>query len=214
MEQSKRDIYILSDTKIEGVQNLQLIKTKPIALTIDISNFDALIFTSKNGVIHLDKVTKSWKEIPSYAISKQTAQVIQDKGGNLVFTGKKKHGDQFAEELIKKLQGKSTAFIGAKKVVSDLVDILEKNQIGCIHIPIYETECVVYKDKLQLSKNSIIIFSSPSTIDCFFKNIDWDKSYQAISIGKTTAKYFPSFINPIIAEDTSLQSCVQKALSL
>ena len=214
MKQSKRDIYILSDTKVDGAKNLQLIQTKLIDLKIDISSFDALIFTSKNGVLHLDEVTKIWKTIPSYAISDKTAQTILNKGGKLVFTGKKNHGDEFATELIQVLQGKKVAFVGAKKVVSNLVDILIKNKIECTHIPIYETKCVEYKQKQTLPKNSIIIFSSPSTINCFFKSVIWDESFQAISIGKTTAKYFPEFIQPIISNETSLKSCVEKALSL
>jgi len=214
MEQSNKNIYILSDTKVEGAKNLQLIKTKSLPLTIDIKNFDALIFTSKNGVIHLDTLTKDWQKIASYAISEKTAQAIQEKNGNLVFTGKKKHGDAFAKELIKKLQGQRVAFVGAKDVVSNLIEILVENKINCIHIPIYETSCIEYETKVKLEENTIIIFSSPSTIKCFFKNVNWKKSFQAIAIGHTTAKYFPKTITPIISEDTSLKSCVQKALSL
>jgi uroporphyrinogen-III synthase len=214
MKQLEKNIYILSNTKVDGAQNLQLIKTETIAPTIDITNFDALIFTSKNGIEHLDIQNDQWKQIPSYAISEKTANVITTKGGNLVFTGEKGHGDQFATELIEKLQGKKVAFVGAKNVVSNLVEILKENKIDCIHLAIYETKCVEYKKRKVLPKDSIIIFSSPSTIECFFKTIDWDESFQAISIGNTTAKYFPDFITPIISNNTSLESCVEKALSL
>ena len=209
-----KNIYILSDTQVDGAKNLQLIKTITLPLTQDIANFDALIYTSKNGVTHLDSLTKEWKQISSYAISKKTAEVIEKSQGNLAFTGLKGHGDEFAKELIEKLQGKKVAFIGAKEVVSNLVAILDENNIDCTHIPIYETQCVEYDRKKELPKNSIIIFSSPSTIKCFFKNVIWDESFQAISIGKTTAKYFPKHITPIISQDTSLESCVQTALSL
>jgi uroporphyrinogen-III synthase len=99
-------------------------------------------------------------------------------------------------------------------VVANLVEILNTNGVTCIHEPIYETSCVKYNEKITLPKNSIIIFSSPSTIECFFKNVIWDESFKAISIGNTTAKYFPKDIIPIISDNTSLNSCVQKALSL
>lgn len=214
MKESKKNIYILSDTKVDGAKNLQLIKTQPLPINRDITSFDALVFTSKNGVSHLDEFTQKWREIPSYAISEKTAEFIKKKQGNLVFTGQKGHGDQFAKELIKMLKAKQTAFIGAKHVVSNLVDILEENEIDCIHIPIYETICVEYESKIELPKHSIIIFSSPSTIECFFRNVIWDETFQAISIGKTTAKYFPESITPIISKETSLQSCVLSALSL
>ena len=61
----------------------------------------------------------------------------------------------------------------------------------------YNTKCKQKINKIP-EKNSIIIFSSPSTIKCFLNNFKWDSSYKAISIGKTTAKYFPDFIKPII----------------
>jgi len=214
MEQVKKNIYILSDTKVEGAKNLKLIQTNLISLTIDILTFDALIFTSKNGVIHLDNVTQNWKSIPSYAISEKTAQSIQSRGGNLVFTGKKGHGNQFAYELINQLKEKKVAFVGAQDVVSNLVGILKEHQIDCTHIPIYETSCIEHEKKIDLEENAIIIFSSPSTIECFLKTVSWKESFYAIAIGETTAKYFPKNITPIISEETSLKSCVQKALSL
>ena len=44
--------------------------------------------------------------------------------------------------------------------------------------------------------------------------MSWDESFKAISIGHTTAKYFPSNITPLIADTTSLESCVKKAIEL
>lgn len=214
MKQANKNIYILSDKKVEGAKNLELIKTEPLQLNQEITNFDALIFTSKNGIIHLDNATNDWRSIPSYAISEKTAEVIKAKGGNLCFTGQKHHGDGFAMELIEKLQTKKVAFVGAKDIVSNLVTILKNNKIECTHIPIYETKCVEYETKINLEENAIIIFSSPSTIECFFENVVWKESFQAISIGNTTAKYFPKNIIPLIAEHRSLESCVQKAMSL
>lgn len=214
MKQKQRAIYILSDAKLAGVINLRVIQTLPIQLLQDLSSFDALIFTSKNGIEHLNSFTDQWKQIPSYAISEKTAQLITKKGGKLVFTGSNGHGKEFARELSKELKGKKTAFIGAKNIVSNLVDILKDSGIDCVHIPIYETKCIEYKTKPVLEDDAVIIFSSPSTVECFFKNFKWEKGFDAISIGETTAKYFPKEIDPIIADNRSLQSCVEKALSL
>jgi len=210
----KKNIYILSDTPIEHAKNLPLIQTTPIQKEIDFSLYDAIIFTSKNGVKAIDAITKEWTKLPCYAISNKTAKTIKEHGGKIAFISEKKHGDEFATELIDKLQNKKVLFLGAKKVVANLVEILNINRVTCTHEPIYETSCIEYNEKVTLPKNSIIIFSSPSTIECFFKNINWDKSFKAISIGNTTAKYFPKDIIPIISDNTSLNSCVQKALSL
>lgn len=211
---NKKNIYILSDTFVEHAKNLPVIQTLPISKEIDFSSYNGIIFTSKNGVKSIDSQTNEWKRLPCYAISNKTAKTIKELGGKVAFISQEKHGNEFAQELIPLLQNKKVLFLGAKKVVANLVEILNSNNIECSHEPIYETSCVEYKEKITLPKNSIIIFSSPSTIECFFKNAYWDESFKAISIGHTTAKYFPKNIIPIISEHTSLSSCVQTALNL
>lgn len=209
-----KNIYILSDTPIEHAKNLPLIQTIPIKKKIDFSGFDALIFTSKNSVKAIDSMSNEWKKLPCFTISSKTAKVVKELGGKVAFISSEKHGNRFANELIPLLQNKKVLFLGAKKIVANLPQILNDNNVKCIHEPIYETSCVDYKEKITLPKNSIIIFSSPSTIECFLKNAIWDESFQAISIGDTTAKYFPEYIKPIFPQNTSLASCVQTALSL
>lgn len=207
-------IFILSDKKVNGAVNLPVIDIKYINQTINTENYDALIFTSKNAIKALDSMDENWKTIPSYVIAPQTAKVLESLDGNLCFVGEKNHGNDFAEELVEQLKGKKVLYIRGKKVISNLENILNENGVFCENKVVYETVCKQYKNRISLPKNSTIIFSSPSTIECFLKNITWDKSYKAISIGKTTAKYFPEYIVPIIADTTSLDSCVQKAIEV
>jgi uroporphyrinogen-III synthase len=84
----------------------------------------------------------------------------------------------------------------------------------CDDIIVYENRCNSDIKVKELPENSYIIFSSPSTIECFFKKFTWKESYTAISIGNTTAKYFPKEIIPVIADTTSLESCINKAIEL
>jgi len=206
---SLTNIYILSDKKIKGATNLPVFEVNFIKNNIDFSSYDALIFTSKNAIYSIDNFTNTWRDLPSYAIAPQTANVITNKGGNLAFIGKTNHGDQFALELIPLLKNKKVLYLRGDKVVSKLTKTLNQNNIQCDEIITYNTKC---KQNTKIpEKNSIIIFSSPSTIKCFLNNFNWDSSYKAISIGKTTAKYFPDFIKPIISDNTSLASCVKKA---
>ncbi|WP_289412189.1 uroporphyrinogen-III synthase [Sulfurovum zhangzhouensis] len=211
----RKNIYVLSDKQVNFAKNLPLIQTQVIEQDIDLTPYDALIFTSKNGVKYSDILLPSeWKKIPSYAISKQTAKQIKDLKGKVAFVGKEQHGDEFAFELLEHLAGKKVAYLGAQKIVSNMIDILKEHNIDCDYIPVYQTVCREYENKIKLPSDSIIIFSSPSTIECFFKKVSWDNSFTAISIGRTTAKYFPNDVKPIIADSTSLESCVCKALSL
>jgi uroporphyrinogen-III synthase len=208
------NIYILSDKKVAHAINLPMFEIRPLYKKIDYSVYDALIFTSKNAFLSIDKMDEEWKKKPAYVIAAQTAKILETLGGKLAFVGKTGHGNSFALEIADLLKGKRVLYLGPKEVVSNLVSILSENGVFCDAEVIYETVCKKYDEKIKLPKNSTIIFSSPSTIKCFFQNAEWDESYNAIAIGETTAKSFPSYIVPYIADTTSLESCVSKALEI
>ena len=214
IKNSNLNIYILSDKKVKWAKNLPVIKIETIKTNIDFSSYDALIFTSKNAIYSLDSYTHAWKTKPLYVIAPETAKIASDMVGKLKFVGKEKHGNEFAAELIPLLKNKKVLYIRGSRVVSDMVDILHSNDIVCDEAIIYKTVCINFKKKIKLPKKSVIIFSSPSTIECFLKNFQWDDSYKAISIGHTTKNYFPPFITPHVSETTSLDSCVKKAIEL
>jgi uroporphyrinogen-III synthase len=214
MKNSDKKIYILSHKKIKSTESLPMLDIKYLNQNIDLQSYDALIFTSKNAIKALDTMNKNWKNIPSYAIASQTAKVVKSLGGILTYIGKKNNGDEFANEIKEKLYGKKVLYVCGTKMVSKLVSILNQNGVSCYTLVIYQTICKHYKRKIVLPKESIIVFSSPSTIDCFLKNVTWDNSFRAISIGKTTSQYFPEYIIPTISDSTSLEACVQKALEL
>jgi len=214
MRNSRMNIYILSDKKVKWAKNLPVFEIEPIKQDVDFSDYDALIFTSKNAIYALDAMDKTWKKKPAYVIAPETAKIVKHLGGNLKFVGKEKHGDQFALEIVKKFQHQKLLYVRASKVVSNILDILNTNDIECDELIVYQTICKQFDKKVKLPKNTTIIFSSPSTIECFFKNISWDESFKAISIGNTTAQYFPPNITPVISDTTSLESCVKKAIEL
>lgn len=210
---SQKDIYLLSNTKQENINNLPIIEIKYLDFNIDLSSYDILLFTSKNSVTAIDKQHQKWKEIPSFAISAPTAKKIKELNGKLVYTGEAKSGDSFAYEIAEQLKGKKVLYIRAKKVVSKLRDILKNSGVELDEIIAYETVCKEYKEK-TFKNNSIFIFTSPSTIDCFFKSFKWDSSFKAVAIGETTADALPKDIEFYIAKDTSIQSCIDTANSL
>ncbi|APW65705.1 uroporphyrinogen III synthase [Poseidonibacter parvus] len=205
-------IYLLNNLKYEGVENLEVFGIEYIKSQIDLSKYDALIFTSKNAIYSLDSFNKSWKSIPSYAIAPKTANIINEYKGKLVFTGISSHGNDFAKELIPILKNKKALYIRALKTVSKITQILKENDIKIDELITYKTSCLQSSNKLE--KNSVFIFSAPSSVECFFKNYSWDNSYKAIVIGKTTAKYLPSNIKYQISEKTSIDECIKLAKQL
>lgn len=214
LQNSNKKIYVLSDKKVKWAKNLPVFEVKHLAFDGDFTSYDGLVFTSKNAIYSLAAQNKLWKKIPSYVIAPQTAKVLKSLGGNLKFVGKEKHGDAFAYELLEKLHGKKLLYLRGESVVSNLVGILNEGGVRCDEAVVYKTQCRVMPNKKALPKGSTIIFSSPSTIECFLKNFEWDESYRAIAIGKTTAAHMPKYIRAYIAETTSLDSCVKRALEL
>lgn len=211
---SRKNIYLLSDKKIKWAKNIPLFEIEHIKQEIIVENYDAIVFTSKNAIEAIESFNKNWKKIPCYVISSQSAKLVRALNGKLEFIGKEKHGNEFAYELVNRLKNKKVLYLRGEKVVSKLISIFKKNDIDCTDVVVYRNNYIKPRKKIVLPKGSKIIFSSPSTIEYFFKNFDWDDSFHAISIGKTTAKYFPEEIKPVFADDVSLESCVKKALEL
>ncbi|MBL6970465.1 MAG: uroporphyrinogen-III synthase [Campylobacterales bacterium] len=209
------NIYILSDKKVKGAINLPVFEIEFIPQDINLKVYDAIIFTSKNGIYSIDSFNQDWKDIPSYAIAPLTADVIKEYGGKLVYTSSQSYGDDFAQELIPILKDKKAIFLRAQKVISNLDGILKDADIDLVDIAIYKTVIKKSIDKsLQPPKGSTIIFSSPSTIDGFFTHFTWDDSYKAVAIGRVTAAHLPNEIDCKVAPKPSLSGCVEFASNL
>ena len=202
-------IYLLSNQIYTEVENLEVFKIEYIESKIDLLKYDALIFTSKNAIYSLESFNKDWKKIPSFAIAPKTAQVIEKLGGKIAFTGITSHGNDFAQELIELLKNKKVLYIKALKTVSNLVDILKNNDVLLDELVVYKTSCK--KSNVALENNSVFIFTSPSSVECFFQQYSWNDSYKAIVIGKTTALYLPKNVDYTISSETSIDECIKLA---
>lgn len=202
-------IYLLNDIKYDGVENLEVFGIEYIKSDVDLNDYDALIFTSKNAIYSIDSFNKDWINIPSYAIAPKTAQIIKEYKGSLVFTGESSHGNEFAKELIPLLKEKKVLYVRALKTVSKIVDILKENSVDINELICYKTSCK--KSDKNLEKGSTFLFTSPSSVSCFFKNYSWHESYKAIVIGRTTAKYLPDNIKYQISSKTSIEECIKLA---
>ena len=212
MENGELPIYILTDELQEGVLNYPVIKINFLSPSFSFENIDYLIFTSKNGVRGVDRLTNEWREIPSFAIGKATAKEIEKLGGKIEYIAKSSYGDEFAKEIIKKYKNKNFLFFRAKKIISPINEIFQNSSNSLKEVIIYETKC--NKPEEDLIKPSIIIFSSPSTVECFAK-INNFKNIKAIAIGKKTKKVLEKYTKDILMPSTpSIKGCIELAKSL
>jgi len=203
-------IYLLNNQKYDGIENLPVIKINYLTPKINFSNIDYLLFTSKNGVIGLDKISDKWKNIPAITIGEPTAKVVEKLGGKVKYVAKSSYGDELAKEILNNFEPSNILFSKAKIVLSDIVEVLEKNKFNVIQKITYETIC--NKIDKSLVENSIFIFTSPSTIKCFFKQFKWNSTFKAIAIGNRTASYFPEKI--VVSNIQTIDNCIKIAKNM
>ena len=153
----KRSIYLLSSTPIQGTIHLPLLTIEWIDIHIDFSLYDALIFTSKNGVRAMKYQSSEWKCKACYAIAPKTAQLLQDQGVDPIIVGHFNNGDAFARKLISYLTQQRALYVRAQKTVSGLTSILRQGSVAIDEAIVYRTGCHQLKPLPRLNDNAIIM---------------------------------------------------------
>jgi uroporphyrinogen-III synthase len=205
-------IYLLSPLKKEGTLSLPMIEFSLVADKIDFSSCDTLMFTSKQAVVSANTIDKRWKEYPSVSIGGATKSKIEELGGRVIYYPKEFYGESLAKDIESFFSDKKILYLRPKVVSFDSKAYLEKNKIALEEQVIYETSCVEYSKNDKPKENAIIIFTSPSTIKCFFENFEWDSSYVAILIGNATKEHLPSYCEFVVADEPLIDSCIRKAI--
>lgn len=203
-------IYLLSQTKKEGVISLPMIKSVKAAKSIDFSTCDTLLFTSKNCVDMVHSLDKRWREYPVISIGEATTQKIKELGGNVLFSSKG-YGESLVQDITQNFSHLKILFLRPKVVATNIRSQLQTFGITINEQIIYETQCVHHDTARKPPKGSIIIFTSPSTVKCFFDNFEWDESYRAVAIGKVTANVFPKSVNYVISQKPLIDACIKEA---
>ena len=201
-----RKIYLVSNTKTtdESVINLSVSKIEFLKFEINLSEYDALVATSKNAFKALKFNGISPINLPVFA---------REFGFSEIYTGQNSHGDDFAREILPLLNGKKVLYLKGKDSASNFLEILQKGGVNIKAIVAYENVLNPCKMELKPSKNSILIFASPINVRNFLTNFGWDESYQTISIGKVTAKEL-KFTTPIVSQNQDINACIALAKTL
>ena len=209
-------IYLISNTPFddESVEQISLCDIKFNKFNIDLSEFDALIVTSKNGINSLKFNSIILADILVFAIGKATALSCKEFGFTQIYEAQNSHGSEFGAEILEKLYGKRVIFIKAKETISNLDIYFNQNGIDISVIDGYEN-LILKKDISSKPKsNSILIFTSPINVRAFIQNLGWDDSYKAVAIGKATAQALKPYTDPIISKSQTIKDCVELAKSL
>ena len=210
-----RRIYLVSNTKTtdESVINLSVSKIEFLKFEINLSEYDALVATSKNAFKALKFNGISCVNLPVFAIANSCAAAAKGLGFTQIYTGQNAHGDDFAREILPLLKGKKVLYLKGKDSASNFLEILQDGGVNIKAIIAYENVLNPCKMELKPPKDSILIFASPINVRNFLINFGWDESYQTISIGKVTAKEL-KFTTPIVSQNQDINACIALAKTL
>lgn len=214
-----REIVLIGSKAEKGVKSLVVSEINLLPFEVNLSNIDALIFTSRYAIKSMAENAKrledySWKEIPSFVIGKGSASYLEKIGGKIEYIGQDSHGDGFAKEIIPLLKNRHPLYVHAKKIVSHINEKLLQHKIKLSEVIAYENRTKKLDSRLTPSPNSILIFTAPSHYKAFLSNFKWDGSYIAIAIGMTTFGVFDAGVNAFVAPEQSIQSCITFAREL
>lgn len=204
-------IYLLSVLHREETVHLPMIEFSLAEKELDLDECDTLMFTSKQAVKSVEMLNPEWKKIPCLAIGSATAEQIESLGGKVFYQPKTFYGKTLGQDIITLFNDRKILYLRPKVVSFDAKTFLSKAGIDIQEKIIYETTCISYSKKDKPLKNAIIIFTSPSTIQCFLKNFDWEESYTAVVIGEATKAYLPKNARVEVADTPLIDACIIKA---
>jgi uroporphyrinogen-III synthase len=209
-----KKIYLLSPTSKPNTIPLPMIEFETLATSLKLDVYDTLMFTSKQAVIEANNIDKRWKELDTIAIGGATKSQIERLGGKVIYHPKEFYGSKLAKDIESFFKDRKILYLRPQKISFDSKAYLAKSGIKLGEQIIYQTKCKHYDKNNQPPKDSIIIFTSPSTIECFLKNFDWLESYKAIVIGESTKSHLPPNATYFVASKPLIDACIQKALEI
>ncbi len=187
-----------------SINSLDITLFKP---KYDFSQYDYFILSSKQASNALKQYSVNVLK-PALCISKVTANSYEEIAGEVLEIANG-YGDDLS--LLVKKYPKSTKwlYLRAKIVATGFVSQCQEEGYDIDELIIYESTCSKEILNIDVGEKDILIFTSPSSIDCFLKNAYISTLNRVIVIGKTTALRLPKNIRYQIAKEKTIESCIK-----
>ncbi|MCK4738208.1 MAG: uroporphyrinogen-III synthase [Sulfurimonas sp.] len=208
-----KNIYLFATSKSPHARSVKSLEVRFLKPTIDFSKYDYLIITSKQTVKALEQYDKKdFIDIPALCVSVKTATSYENFGGKILAIG-----DGYGDNLVKNIKdfSKETKwlYLRAELIASDFVQRSQNDGYDIDEEILYVSQCSKEILDVRVDDDSTLIFTSPSSIECFLKNNTIHSDAKIVVIGKTTASSLPKGVEYQISEKTSVDSCIELALS-
>ncbi len=209
-----RPIYLFSISSHPDAISINSLDITFLQPNIDFTSYDYLIITSKQASKALKQYElDKFRNLPALCISKESAKSYKELGGRVLATGEG-YGDKLVGSIKKYPKEKRWLYLRAKIVASDFVEQCKNEGYFIDEAVVYESGCSQNILQSKIEEDAVLIFTSPSSLECFLKTHTLSKRSSVIVIGKTTAKAVPKGIKYHISEKTTIESCMELAKSV
>ena len=199
-------LFSLTPSSNKDIIHSKIIKTSFLDVDIDYSFYDYIVVTSKTSIDFL--IQKNIKNVKLLAISSPTAghAIKNSFEVKMISDG---YGENFAQDIDQKFKNKKLLFLRPKKVATNLKTLIKNSKLD--EVVVYETVCNEDKNLKHIDEKDILIFTSPSSVECFFKKYNIKTTQKIIAIGKTTKKAFDQKYTVLLPQKPSIDSCIDLA---
>jgi len=207
----KPTVYLFSISSHPNAVQVNSLKITFLKPNIDFWKYDYLIITSKQASKALQQYDKNdYIDKPALCVSTQSAKSYEALGGKVLEIGGG-YGDNLIQHIKKYPKETKWLYLRAKVVASDFVSLCNTEGYHIDEVIIYESDCSKEILEVEIEDDARLIFTSPSSLNCFLKTHTLSQNNKIIVIGKTTAKAVPAGYEYHICEKTTIESCIQLA---
>ncbi len=210
----QKKIYLFSISSHPNAIHINPLDIKFLKPSIDFSKYDYLIITSKQASEALKQYeVQDYIDKKGLCVSVATAASFESLGATVLDIGAG-YGDNLIEKIKSFPKSTKWLYLRAKVVASDFVEVCNNDGFNIDENVVYMSECSQDVLDVKVEDNSILIFTSPSSLNCFLKTHKISQYSKVVVIGKTTAKALPKNIEYLLAKETTIESCIEIASNL
>jgi len=209
-----KPIYLFSISSHPKAKHINPLSITFFQPKVDFSKYDSFIITSKQISKILSFYEINNEELkPALCISKQSAKSYKVIGGDVLETAEG-YGDTLVKYIEKYPKSTKWLYLRAETVASDFVRLCHDKGYSIDEEILYQSNCSENMINLKIEKNAVLIFTSPSSVECFLKYNNFEPEHKLVVIGKTTLKKIPKGVEVNLSKQKSIESCVEIAKTL
>lgn len=205
-----RPIYLISKTPYEGVIHIPILTIHFLTPAIDFTDYEGVIFTSKQGVLSLKNYSLDWNKLGCICVSESTAKSARAAGAMDVEVAKG-YGMSILDVFCAEKRNGKWLYLRPKVIASEWVESGRERGFEIDEAVVYESVCNDEAVNYPISDEGILIFTSPSSIRCFLQNYPIFPTQDVVVIGTTTQNALPCDVASYLSSTTSVESAVDLA---